>query len=183
MIDRKNGLTYADSGVDIDAGNRLVDLIKPMVRATAPRRRGRRDRRLRRAVRPQGRGLQGSGAGGRHRRRRHQGQDRDRDRPAWRDRHRSGGDVGQRPRGAGRGTAVLPRLFRLRQARSGSDGCDRRRRRRRLPRKRLRPDRRRDRRNARPLQGRRLRPRRLCGRRRRTRHAVAAARISPSATP
>jgi phosphoribosylformylglycinamidine cyclo-ligase len=35
MIDRKNGLTYADSGVDIDAGSRLVDLIKPMVRATA----------------------------------------------------------------------------------------------------------------------------------------------------
>src|ERR1700680_239223 len=35
MIDRKNGLTYADSGVDIDAGNRLVDLIKPMVSATA----------------------------------------------------------------------------------------------------------------------------------------------------
>jgi phosphoribosylformylglycinamidine cyclo-ligase len=35
MVERKNGLTYADSGVDIDAGNRLVDLIKPMVRATA----------------------------------------------------------------------------------------------------------------------------------------------------
>src|SRR5258706_3564902 len=35
MIDRRNGLTYADSGVDIDAGNRLVDLIKPLVRATA----------------------------------------------------------------------------------------------------------------------------------------------------
>src|SRR5438309_6914496 len=35
MVDRKNGLTYADSGVDIDAGNRLVDLIKPLVRATA----------------------------------------------------------------------------------------------------------------------------------------------------
>src|ERR1700722_9435525 len=35
MVDRKSGLTYADSGVDIDAGNRLVDLIKPMVRATA----------------------------------------------------------------------------------------------------------------------------------------------------
>lgn len=31
----KNGLTYADAGVDIDAGNRLVDMIKPMVRATA----------------------------------------------------------------------------------------------------------------------------------------------------
>ena len=35
MAERSNGLTYADSGVDIDAGNRLVDLIKPMVRATA----------------------------------------------------------------------------------------------------------------------------------------------------
>jgi len=35
MTDRKTGLTYADAGVDIDAGNRLVDLIKPMVRATA----------------------------------------------------------------------------------------------------------------------------------------------------
>ena len=31
----KPGLTYADSGVDIDAGNRLVDLIKPLVKATA----------------------------------------------------------------------------------------------------------------------------------------------------
>src|SRR3979490_811899 len=35
MIDRKNGLTYADSGVDIDAGHPLSPLIKPMVRATA----------------------------------------------------------------------------------------------------------------------------------------------------
>ena len=35
MTERRNGLTYADSGVDIDAGNRLVDLIKPMVRSTA----------------------------------------------------------------------------------------------------------------------------------------------------
>ena len=31
---RKNGLTYADAGVDIDAGNALVDAIKPLVRAT-----------------------------------------------------------------------------------------------------------------------------------------------------
>ncbi|BAT60946.1 phosphoribosylformylglycinamidine cyclo-ligase [Variibacter gotjawalensis] len=31
---QKNGLTYADSGVDIDAGNRLVDMIKPLVKAT-----------------------------------------------------------------------------------------------------------------------------------------------------
>ncbi|MBN8945054.1 MAG: phosphoribosylformylglycinamidine cyclo-ligase [Rhizobiales bacterium] len=30
-----NGLTYAQAGVDIDAGNRLVDMIKPLVRATA----------------------------------------------------------------------------------------------------------------------------------------------------
>ena len=35
MTDPKNGLTYADAGVDIDAGNRLVDMIKPLVRATA----------------------------------------------------------------------------------------------------------------------------------------------------
>jgi phosphoribosylformylglycinamidine cyclo-ligase len=35
MSENKPGLTYSSSGVDIDAGNRLVDLIKPMVRATA----------------------------------------------------------------------------------------------------------------------------------------------------
>lgn len=35
MVKRRNGLTYAESGVDIDAANRLVDLIKPMVRGTA----------------------------------------------------------------------------------------------------------------------------------------------------
>jgi phosphoribosylformylglycinamidine cyclo-ligase len=29
------GLTYAQAGVDIDAGNRMVELIKPLVRATA----------------------------------------------------------------------------------------------------------------------------------------------------
>lgn len=31
----KNGLSYADAGVDIDAGNALVDAIKPIVKATA----------------------------------------------------------------------------------------------------------------------------------------------------
>ena len=31
----QSGLSYADAGVDIDAGNRMVDLIKPLVRATA----------------------------------------------------------------------------------------------------------------------------------------------------
>lgn len=29
------GLSYVDAGVDIAAGNRMVDLIKPLVRATA----------------------------------------------------------------------------------------------------------------------------------------------------
>jgi phosphoribosylformylglycinamidine cyclo-ligase len=32
---QRNGLTYADAGVDIDAGNAMVDAIKPLVRATA----------------------------------------------------------------------------------------------------------------------------------------------------
>jgi phosphoribosylformylglycinamidine cyclo-ligase len=31
---KTNGLTYADAGVDIDAGNAMVDQIKPLVRAT-----------------------------------------------------------------------------------------------------------------------------------------------------
>src|SRR5258707_2669388 len=35
MIRRKNGLAYADWADDIEAGNRLVDLSRPMVRATA----------------------------------------------------------------------------------------------------------------------------------------------------
>ncbi len=35
MTAKEPGLTYAQAGVDIDAGNRMVDLIKPLVRATA----------------------------------------------------------------------------------------------------------------------------------------------------
>ncbi|MDO9474018.1 MAG: phosphoribosylformylglycinamidine cyclo-ligase [Caulobacter sp.] len=35
MTDRPNGLTYAQAGVDIDAGNALVEAIKPLARATA----------------------------------------------------------------------------------------------------------------------------------------------------
>jgi phosphoribosylformylglycinamidine cyclo-ligase len=35
MADQGRGLTYAQAGVDIDAGNRMVELIKPLVRATA----------------------------------------------------------------------------------------------------------------------------------------------------
>jgi phosphoribosylformylglycinamidine cyclo-ligase len=34
MKDQKNGLTYADAGVDIDAGNLLVEKIKPLVKST-----------------------------------------------------------------------------------------------------------------------------------------------------
>lgn len=34
MTDRKNGLTYADAGVDIDAGNELVERIKPAAAST-----------------------------------------------------------------------------------------------------------------------------------------------------
>src|ERR1700688_1952953 len=38
MSDRPNGLTYAEAGVDIDAGAALVEAIKPLARST--RRRG-----------------------------------------------------------------------------------------------------------------------------------------------
>lgn len=34
MTDRPNGLTYAQAGVDIDAGNALIDRIKPLAKAT-----------------------------------------------------------------------------------------------------------------------------------------------------
>jgi len=34
MNERRNSLTYADAGVDIDAGNALVNAIKPLARAT-----------------------------------------------------------------------------------------------------------------------------------------------------
>jgi len=35
MPEKSRGLTYAQAGVDIDAGNQMVELIKPLVRATA----------------------------------------------------------------------------------------------------------------------------------------------------
>jgi len=34
MTDRQDGLTYAEAGVDIDAGNALVDAIKPLAKST-----------------------------------------------------------------------------------------------------------------------------------------------------
>ncbi|MBL9010880.1 MAG: phosphoribosylformylglycinamidine cyclo-ligase [Alphaproteobacteria bacterium] len=35
MTERRNGLTYADSGVDIDAGEALVERIKPLAKSTS----------------------------------------------------------------------------------------------------------------------------------------------------
>src|ERR1044071_1480553 len=37
MVHNKDAVPYPQAGVDIDAGNRMVDLIKPLVRATARR--------------------------------------------------------------------------------------------------------------------------------------------------
>ena len=34
MSERPNGLTYAQAGVDIDAGNALVERIKPLAKST-----------------------------------------------------------------------------------------------------------------------------------------------------
>ena len=56
MRARKNGLTYAQAGVDIDAGNAMVERIKPLLRATRrpgglPRRRTARSCIARRATR------------------------------------------------------------------------------------------------------------------------------------
>ena len=167
---------YAAAGVDIDAGNRMVDLIKPLVRRTA---------------RP-GADAEIGGFGGLFdlkaagysdpdpgrgdRWRRHQGQDRSRDLAPRHDRHRSRRHVGERP-GRARGRAVvLPRLFRLRQARSGGRGDSGRGHRRRLPGSGLCADRRRDRGNARHLSARRLRSGRICRRRGGARGAAAAQR-------
>ena len=72
--------------------------------------------------------------------------------------------------------------FATRQARPRPGRGDRRRHRRGLPAGRLRADRRRDRGNARHVPARRLRPRRLCGRRGRTRPAAAAPTTSSEAT-
>ena len=134
-------------------------------------------RRLRRPVRPQGRGLRRSDPGRRQRRRRHQGEDRHRERDLRHDRDRPRRDVRQRHRRPGRGAAACSStISRPASSTSGvaeavvkgiADG---------LRRVRLRPDRRRDRRDAGPLRRRRLRSRGLRRRRRRARNAAAAER-------
>ena len=120
---------YAAAGVDIDAGNRMVELIRPLVRRTARpgadaeiggfgglfdlKAAGFSDPILVAATDGVGTKVKIAvdDAAPRH------------------DRHRSRRHVGQRPRRAGRRTAVLPRLFRLRQARPGDRRGDRRGRR------------------------------------------------------
>ncbi len=112
MSDRPNRLTYAQAGVDIAAGNALVERIKPMAAAT--RRPGVADAlggfgalfdpRAARLCRPDPGRLDG--------RRRHQAEGGDRERAAGHGRHRSRRHVRQRPALPGRRAAVLPRLFR-----------------------------------------------------------------------
>ena len=165
---------YAGAGVDIDAGNRLVELIKPLVRATARSGAGAEIGGFGGLFDLKAAGFTDPDSGCRDRRRRHQSQDRDRNRATRYDRHRSCRHVGQRPCRAGRRTAVLSRLFRLRQTRSGDRGDGGKGRRGGLPRGRLRAYRRRNCGNAWSLSARRLRPRRVCGRRGRAkRHPTA----------
>ena len=124
--------------------------------------------------------LSRSAAGRRDRRRRHQAAAGREARPARRRRHRSRRHVRQRSAGAGRAAAVLPRLLRHREARSGGRAGGDRGHRRGLPAGRLRADRRRDGRDAGPLPAGRLRPRRLRGRRGRAeRGACRGADIGP----
>ena len=120
--------------------------------------------RLRRAVRPV-RQVPRAGAGLRHRRRRHQAQAGAAAGPPRHHRHRPGRHVRQRRAGAGRRAAVLPRLFRHRQAAGGYHRGRGRRHRPRLRAGRLRADRRRDRGDARHVPAGRIRPGRLHRRR------------------
>ena len=163
MSDQANGLTYAEAGVDIDAGEALVEAIKPLARATA---------------RPGAdASLGGFGAlfdlkaagyadpllvattGWRG----HQAEDRHRDRPPRHSGRRPGGHVRQRPAGPGRGASDVPGLLRHRQAGRGRRTPGGGRDRRRVPARRLRSGRRRDRGNAWHVHRRRLRPGRLLG--------------------
>ena len=176
MAEKERGLTYAQAGVDIDAGNRMVELIKPLVRATA---------------RP-GADAEIGGFGGLF----------DLKRAGFKDPVlvAANDGVGTKVKIAietGRHDTIgidlvamsvndlvvqgAEPLFFLDYYACGKlepeigaavvAGISRR-----LQAGRLRADRRRDRRDARALPGRRLRSRRLCGRRRRARRAAAAAR-------
>ena len=110
-----SGITYRDAGVDIDAGDELVERIKPLVRR-AQRREVLAGIGGFGALVELPRRLPATGAGRRHRRGGHQAAPGDRHRPPRHHRHRPGRDVRQRRGGAGRRAAVLPRLLRDRQA-------------------------------------------------------------------
>ena len=162
MTDRPNGLTYADAGVDIDAGAALVEAIKPL--AKPPRRRPGSRRgagRLRRAVRPEGGGLRRPPDRGHHRRRRHQAEGGHRGEPARGRGGRPRGHVRQRHSGPGRRAAAVPRLLRHRQAGRGGRAGHRGGNRRGLPPRGLRAGGRRDGGDAGALPRWRLRPRGL----------------------
>ena len=123
MTDRPNGLTYAEAGVDIDAGNALVERIKPAAAATARpgvmaglggfgalfdlKAAGYADPVLVAATDGVGTKLRLAIDTGRLDTRR----------------HRPRGDVRERPGLPGRRAAVLPRLFRHRQARGRRRGA------------------------------------------------------------
>ena len=177
MSESRKPLTYAESGVDIDVGNRIVDRIRPFARATRRSGSGRGAWRIRRPVRSQGRGLCRPDPGRRQRRRRHQGEDRHRERDLRHDRNRPRGDVRQRHCRPGRRAAVFPGLFRLRQARRECRLRRRSKHRRGLRAIGMRIDRRRDGGDAGPLRPGRFRHRRLRRGRRRTRDAHAPAGI------
>ena len=176
MTSDKTGLTYAKAGVDIDAGNRMVDMIKPLVRATARRGAdaeiggfgglfdlkgaGFKDPVLVAATDGVGTKVKLAIETGRH--------------------DTIGIDLVAMSVNDLVVQGAEPLFFldyfacsKLAAGcrRGGGEGH-----RRRLPRRRLRADRRRDRGNAGHLSTRRLRSCRLCGRRRRTRHAAAARR-------
>ena len=169
-------LTYADAGVDIDAGNALVERIKPLVRAT--RRRG-ADAEIGgfgglfdlKAA-----GFRRSRAGRRQRRRRHQGQDRDRERHPRHDRHRPRRHVRQRLVVQGAEPLFFLDYFATGKLDPAIGAAIVTGIAARLRRSRLRADRRRDRRNAGPLRQRRLRSRRLRRRRGRARRRCCRAR-------
>ena len=140
--------TYRDAGVDIDEGDRLVDLIKPLARPTMRPEVLAGIGRVRRALRPRREEVPRPGAGLGHRRGGHQAQAGVPHRPARHGGHRPGRHVGERRGGHRRRAPLLPRLLRHREAASRGGRTGGHGHRRGLPPGGLRADRRRDRRAA-----------------------------------
>ena len=178
----QNGMTYRTAGVDIEAGDALVERIKPLARATDARRRDGRARRLRRAVRPARGRVPRPGAGQHHGRRRHQ---------AAASRSRPGGTTRsastwwrcasttwwcRAPSRCSSWTISPPARLRSSRPRRWSPASPR------AAAGRLRAGRRRDRRDAGHVCGRRLRPGRLQRRRRRARTRCCRGAVQPGDT-